>query len=227
TAADVMVHLNDVVAINENVSVGEYRKLIRKYTFSRVPVYQDNIFNIVGTVNAVSVLGASDKEPLSEYKDKLYIVPSIKPVIQILPELKRNRKYMGVAVDAYGAACGILTLEDIVDEIMPENNAAGEIGTDHLNTKGNIYDARMSLDDFRDATGIDFGDTDVQTLGGIVNIALGRIGRKGEQVIYQNVEFEIIEATDRVVNKIKIQIKSNEQNQSKAKEKNEETNSSN
>ena len=213
TAADVMVHLNDVIAINENVTVGEYRKLIRKYTFSRMPVYQDNIFNIVGTVNAVSVLGADDKEPLSEYKDKLYIVPSTKPVIQILPELKRNRKYMGVVVDEYGAACGILTLEDIVDEIMPENAAANETGTDHLNTKGNIYDARMSLDDFRDATGIDFGDTDVQTLGGIVNIALGRIGRKGERVIYQNVEFEIIEATDRVVNKVKIKINANEQNQ--------------
>lgn len=204
TASDVMVHLNDVIAINENATVGEYRKLIRKYTFSRMPVYHENIFNIVGTVNAVSVLGAADKEPLSEYKDKLYIVPSTKPVIQILPELKRNRKYMGVVVDEYGAACGILTLEDIVDEIMPGNTESGSGGTDTQKAKGNIYDARMSLDDFKDATGIDFGTDDVQTLGGIVNIALGRIGRKGERVIYQNVEFEIIDATDRVVNKIKI-----------------------
>ncbi|MBR3732596.1 MAG: HlyC/CorC family transporter [Spirochaetales bacterium] len=222
TAADVMVHLNDVIAIDENVTVGEFRRLIRKYTFSRMPVYQNNIFNIVGTVNAVSVLGAADKEPLSEYKDKLYIVPSTKPVIQILPELKRNRKYMGVVVDEYGAACGILTLEDIVDEIIPENAAINESSTDRLNTKGNIYDARMSLDDFTDATGIDFGDNDVQTLGGIVNIALGRIGRKGERVTYQGVEFEIIEATDRVVNKIKIL-----NHKGQARNNDEETNSSN
>ena len=215
TAADVMVHLNDVVAINENATVGEYRKLIRKYTFSRMPVYHENIFNIVGTVNAVSVLGAADKEPLSEYKDKLYIVPSTKPVIQILPELKRNRKYMGVVVDEYGAACGILTLEDIVDEIMPGNTELDSGGTDTQKVKGNIYDARMSLDDFKDATGIDFGTDDVQTLGGIVNIALGRIGRKGERVIYQNVEFEIIDATDRVVNKVKILNQNNKLKDSK------------
>jgi CBS domain containing-hemolysin-like protein len=220
TAADVMVHLNDVVAINENATVGEYRKLIRKYTFSRMPVYHENIFNIVGTVNAVSVLGAADKEPLSEYKDKLYIVPSTKPVIQILPELKRNRKYMGVVVDEYGAACGILTLEDIVDEIMPGNTELDSSGTDTQKVKGNIYDARMSLDDFKDATGIDFGTDDVQTRGGIVNIALGRIGRKGERVSYQGVEMEIIEATDRVVNKIKIL-----NNKDEKRTQNEETNS--
>ena len=219
TAADVMVHLNDVVAINENESVGEYRKLIRKYTFSRMPVYEGNIFNIIGTVNAVSVLGAADKDSIGDYKDKLYIVPSTKPVIQILPELKRNRKYMGVVVDEYGAACGILTLEDIVDEIMP-NISENESSTDSESADGNIYDARMSLDDFRDETGIDFGTDDVQTLGGIVNIALGRIGRKGERVSYQGVEMEIIEATDRVVNKIKIL-----NNKDEKRTQNEETNS--
>ncbi len=219
TAADVMVHLNDVVAINENESVGEYRKLIRKYTFSRMPVYESNIFNIIGTVNAVSVLGAADKDSIGDYKDKLYIVPSTKPVIQILPELKRNRKYMGVVVDEYGAACGILTLEDIVDEIMP-NISENESSTDSESADGNIYDARMSLDDFRDETGIDFGTDDVQTLGGIVNIALGRIGRKGERVSYQGVEMEIIEATDRVVNKIKIL-----NNKDEKRTQNEETNS--
>jgi CBS domain containing-hemolysin-like protein len=98
---------------------------------------------------------------------------------------------------------------------MPGNTELDSGGTDTQKVKGNIYDARMSLDDFKDATGIDFGTDDVQTLGGIVNIALGRIGRKGERVIYQNVEFEIIDATDRVVNKVKILNQNNKLKDSK------------
>ncbi len=217
TAEDVMVHLSRVVAINENATVGELRKLLKKYSYNRIPVYRDSIFNITGTVHAVSIIGCDNASPISEYKDKLYIVPSSKSITRILAELKRNRKYMGIVVDEFGAACGILTLEDIVNEIVPDmaqaeqNDAQNKTET----RQDVVYDASTPLDVFADSTGIDFTDEDAQTLGGLLNIALGRIGTKGETVDYKGTKFEIVDATDRVVNKVKLINDSEESNEKK------------
>ncbi|HOV15806.1 MAG TPA: transporter associated domain-containing protein, partial [Spirochaetota bacterium] len=141
---------------------------------------------------------------------KLYIVPSSKPVVQILSELKRNRKYMGIVVDEYGAVCGILTIENISEELIGEmKDKDDEKIISEENT--DIFDARTYLDDFLEKTEIDFTDTDVDTLGGIINLSLGRIAKKGDRVSFRDIEFEVIEATDRVVKKIKL-IKNSEIN---------------
>ena len=205
TAEDVMVHLNEVKMININATVKELRELTYSTNFSRFPVYSEDIFNIVATIHSLNILGANDNENISNYIEKLYIVPSSKPVIQILSELKRNRKYMAIVVDEFGVACGILTIEDIVKKIVGDinedvkiRNKESEEGNDY------IFDAKMDLKEFYEKTGIDFTDENVSTLNGIISLALGRIGRKNERVVYKNVEFEIIDATDRSVKLIKL-----------------------
>lgn len=205
TAEDIMVHLNDVKMINENTKVKELRELINLTNFSRFPVYSEDIFNIVGTIHSLNVLGVDDNEKVSKYTEKLYIVPSSKPVIQILSELKRNRKYMAIVVDEFGITCGIITIEDIVKKIVGNISEDFNIKekSDELNNDL-IFDAKMDLKEFYEKTGVDFTDENISTLNGIINLALGRIGRKGERVTYKNVEFEIIEATDRIVKLVKL-----------------------
>ena len=112
---------------------------------------------------------------------------------------------MAIVVDEFGVACGILTIEDIVKKIVGDinedvkiRNKESEEGNDY------IFDAKMDLKEFYEKTGIDFTDENVSTLNGIISLALGRIGRKNERVVYKNVEFEIIDATDRSVKLIKL-----------------------
>ena len=121
-AEDVMIHLNNVKAINTESTIADLKILINKTNHSRIPVFKKDIFNIIGTVHATNILGADEKDLIMHYSDKLYIVPSSKPIFQILSELKRNRKYMGIVVDEYGAVCGIITLQDILKELVGDIN---------------------------------------------------------------------------------------------------------
>lgn len=205
TAENVMVHLNNVVAINEDAAVADLKKIINSTNHNRIPVYRKDIFNIVATIHVINILGADDKEPIMSYFDKLYIVPTSKPIIKILSELKRNRKEMGIVVNEYGVVSGILTIKDILKEFVGDISKESHI--EYIDDKiinGDIFDAIMKLDVFYEKTGIDFRNEDVETLGGIINIAAGRIVKKNEKVTYKDINFEVIEVTDRAVKTIKL-----------------------
>ncbi|MBN2547273.1 MAG: HlyC/CorC family transporter [Spirochaetes bacterium] len=202
-ACDVMVHINDVNAINEDALISDLKKIIKKTGNSRIPVYKDNIINITRTIHAMNILGVDEKEPIINYCDKLYIIPSTKPIIQILKELRKNRKYMGIIVDEYGAVCGIITLEDIVEKIIGDEDFINK-DKNNIILKKNEFEGSMRLNDLFDETGIDLKNDVATTINGIINYAAGRIARKGEIITYKNFKFEILEATDRVVNKVKI-----------------------
>ncbi len=205
TAEDIMLHLNEVKSINEKSTVKELKELIASSNFSRFPVYSNDIFNITATIHSLNILGVDDNEKIENYTEKLYIVPNSKPVVQILSELKRNRKYMAIVVDEFGAPCGIITIEDIIKRIVGNIVKQEELEKDiYFDDRENIFDAKMDLKEFYEKTGIDFTNENVSTLNGIISLALGRIGRKNEKVVYKGVEFEIIEAADRSVKLVKL-----------------------
>ncbi len=204
-ACDVMVHINEVNAINEEASISELKKIINNTRNSRIPVYKDNILNITGTIHAMNILGVDDKEPIINYCDKLYIIPSTKPIIQILKELRKNRKYMGIIVDEYGAVCGIITLEDIVRKIIGEEDNVNN-GKKNIILQKNEFEGIMRLSDLFDETGIDLKNDIVTTINGLLNYAAGRIPQKGDIIKYKNYKFEILEVTDRIVKKVKLLI---------------------
>ncbi len=205
TAEDVMIHLSNVTAVDENAKVGDLKKIINSSNFNRIPIYKKDIFNITATVHAINIIGVDEKESIIKYSDKLYIIPSSKPIIKILSELKTNRKHMGIVVDEYGVVCGIITIRDILKEFVEDINEENSIEyiDDEIDNE-NIFDATIKLDDFYEKTGIDLQNEDVDTLGGIINIAAGRIVRKNERVSYKGMHFEIIDATDRVVKTVRL-----------------------
>ncbi len=208
TAYDIMVHLNDVLAVDENITVAELKKIILSSAYNRFPVYRDSIFNIVSTVHSISILGIDDEESIKSCTEKLYIVPSTKKASDVLKELKKNRKYMAIVVDEFGAACGIITIENIAEEII------GKVGEEQIPFKEKqiakegediILDGLTYLDDLFDMTGINLTDEDAETISGIINIALGRIGRKGEVVNFKDkITFEILDSSDRFVKTVKV-----------------------
>ena len=203
SAKDIMTHLNEVKSISSESSIEDLKELIRATNFSRFPVYSGSIFNIIATIHAVNILELMKRKYNAIYRKTIHYTSS-KPVVQILSDLKRNRKYMGIVVDEYGSVCGIVTIENISEELIGEAKEMSDDSTNINDEKDNIFDAKTYLDDFYDKTGIDFTDTDFDTLGGIINLALGRIAKKGDRVSFRDVDFEVIEATDRVVKKIKL-----------------------
>ena len=193
------------IAFGNEKALKELKDIITSSNFSRFPVYSNDIFNITSTIHCLNILGVDDNEKIGNYTEKLYIVPTSKPVVQILSELKRNRKYMAIVVDEFGVPCGIITIEDIIKKIVGDITEQEENQKD-IESNGNedIFEAKMDLKEFYEKTGIDFTDEKVSTLNGIINLALGRIGRKNEKVIYKGVKFEIIDTTDKSVKLIKL-----------------------
>ncbi len=206
SAGDIMVNLSDVTAIKEGSSIAELREIIRKTNYSRIPVYRESIFNIISTIHINNIIGRSETDIIDQFTDKLYIVPSTKPIIQILSEFKRNRKYMAVVVDEFGAVCGIITLEDILEEIV--GDIEDEFDEPEFKTfalkEQNIYEARCDLEDLLDESSINIITEGAQTISGLINLKLGRIGRAGEELTEQGYRITILEATDKVVKKVRI-----------------------
>jgi len=202
TARNIMLRLDEVILIEKNETINKLKDIIKLRQFNRYPVYSDNIFNIIGTVHISSIIGVDDKEPITEYIEELYIIPSSKPVVQILSELKKNDKHMGIVVNEFGVAAGIITIDDILEELIGEIK---EKDLESIQLKS-IFDGSIYLDDFYDLTGIDFPEIkdDVETLGGVINSILGRIAKSEEVVTYKDIKFKILEATDRQIKRIKI-----------------------
>ncbi len=207
TAEDIMVHLSEVTAIHENSSVRQLKDIINQTNFSRIPVYRDSIFNITSTIHIGSILGIRDDDPIENYSDKLYIIPSTKPIIQILTELKRNRKYMAIVVDEYGAVCGIITLEDILEQIVGDiEDEFDDPEFENFSQKNNgIYEGRCDLEDLLDETGINLLNPGTHTLSGLINLKLGRIGRKGDILKENDYQISVLDASDKVVKMVKIE----------------------
>ena len=202
TAKNIMLRIDEVVLIEKNETVSKLKDIAKLRQYNRYPVYSGNIFNIIGTIHISSIIGEDDKEPITKYIEELYIIPSSKPVVQILSELKKNDKHIGIVVNEFGIAVGIITIYDILEEMIGEIK---EKDLESIQLKS-IFDGSIYLDDFFDLTGIDFPDIkdDVETLGGVINFILGRIGKSGEVVSYKDIRFKIVEATDRQIKSIKI-----------------------
>ena len=125
-ASEIMVPLINVAAVEVGENISETVRLLKKSGYSRLPVYQDRIDNIIGIVAASDLIAPQYREkPLSELMREPYRVPSTKPIDDILREMQQKQKHMAIVVDKYGRVSGILTNEDIIEEIV------GEIEDEH------------------------------------------------------------------------------------------------
>jgi len=138
---------------------------------------------------------------------KLYIVPETKPVDDILLEFQRRRERFAVVVDEYGGVCGILTMEDIVEEIVGEiaDEYEGRVPKRVSTRKGKVVvEGRMSIREFNEEFSTDIPEEKAETIGGLLTVITGRVPQPGEKVRRYGIELEILEASDRKVSKLGI-----------------------
>ncbi|MBC8171681.1 MAG: HlyC/CorC family transporter [Anaerolineae bacterium] len=193
-ASEVMIPRIDIKAVELDTPLEEARAIFVKSGLSRIPVYEDTIDTIKGVLYAKDLLAYwhnGNKDKIKSIRDLLrpaYFVPETKPADELLKELQSKRVHMALVVDEYGGTAGIVTIENIIEEIIgdiqdeydpPEEAEYTQVGDNEY-----IVDAGIDLDDLNDLLSIELPTDDSDTLGGFIFSYFGRVPTMGEEIDY-------------------------------------------
>jgi CBS domain containing-hemolysin-like protein len=214
TAEEIMTPRTDIVAVRVDDDLNTILKTISQAGHSRIPVCEENIDNIVGLIYAKDLLdrvGKADHDfNLHDKMRQAYFVPETKPLKVLLHEFQNQKLHLAVVLDEYGGTAGIVTIEDILEELV------GEIVDEYeetppepikkLNETTIEADARTYIDDLNDQFELNLPeDEDYDTLGGFVFSHLGSIPVTGQTFEYENIKFTITAAETRRIKRVRIQ----------------------
>ena len=191
-AREVMVPRTEIIWIERTKSVRQGLTLCLRSGFSRVPVIGDSVDDIVGVVTlkdlaqAMSERGFGDQGPgLGELMRPASFVPDTKRLDELLKEMQLSRSHMAVAVDEYGGTAGLLTIEDIIEEIVgeitDESDLAEHRPVEHLDDGTVRVSSRLPVDDLAELFGVELDDSEVETVGGLLAQRLGRVPLPGAE----------------------------------------------
>ena len=210
TVREAMKPRPEMVAVPITTTVEHFVELLKNKPFSRVPVYEGSIHNIKGIVHAQDVLQVPDTEAHRRTVETLmrkdvYFVPESKLGSDLLREMQKGNIRMAIVVDEYGGVAGLVTIEDLIEEIV------GEIGDEHekpqiVRESDNSYvvTGNMDVDRLDELFGVRPEGKEATTIAGLVSELAGRIPQKGETVEEDGLRFEIVESTDRKVERVRI-----------------------
>jgi CBS domain containing-hemolysin-like protein len=212
TVREAMKPRPDIVAVPTNTSVEQFVELLREKPYSRVPVFEGTIHSIKGIVHAQDVLQVPDTEARTRTVDTLmrkdvYFVPESKRGSDLLREMQKNNIRMAIVVDEYGGVAGLVTIEDLVEEIV------GEIRDEHEKAEliresdhSYVVAGNMDVDRLDELFGMRPEGKESATIAGLVSELAGRIPQKGEVVEEDGLRFEVLESTERRVKRVRISV---------------------
>jgi putative hemolysin len=200
-AKDIMTPLIDVAAVPADASADEVVAVMRRSGHANVPVYETRIDEIVGVVSAFDFLG-TDGAPRTarEAMRRPQVVPESKPIDDLLLEFQLANTSFAIVVDEYGGVAGIITAEDVIEEIVGEiadEYDRPEPGEPELVEGAAVIDGRMRIEEFNERFEQRLPEMQAETVGGLVVAQLGRIPARGETVEIAGLTIEVLEATER------------------------------
>jgi putative hemolysin len=210
TVREAMKPRPEMVAVPAETTVEQFIELLKTKHFSRIPVYEGSIHHIRGIVYAQDVLQVPDSEAHTRtvatlMRQDLHFVPETKLVSELLREMQRSNIRMAIVVDEYGGVAGLVTIEDLVEEIV------GEIGDEQEKTqivrendRSYIVPGNMDVDRLDELFGVRPEGRESATVAGLVSELAGRIPKKGEVIEDEGLKFEVLDATDRRVERVRI-----------------------
>lgn len=195
---EIMVPRIDMNCVELSDDLGSVVRHVKQVGHSRLPVYREKIDDIAGVLYAkdlITVLASNSSGfMMKNILREAYFVPEYKRIDELFREFQSHRIHMAVVVDEYGGTAGLVTLEDIVEEVFGEIRDEYDSETPLVQSLGmgaHRVDARLSIDDLNDILDTEFQDTDYESVGGIVYSALGHIPRPGESVTLQGFRFTV------------------------------------
>ena len=212
--SEIMIPRTDMFAIDNKMSISEVSKLIEdKHIFSRIPVYKETIDNIVGIVHFKDIL-YSDKDKdtsITNIMKTPFFVPESKPIDELFSELQKKRNMMAIVIDEYGGTSGLVTMEDILEELV------GEIYDEHdtveelynkVDDNTFIINAELTIFDVEEILDVRIPEGDYETLSGYLIEKLGRIPSerdKNKKIETENVVYTIENIEDKHITKVKVE----------------------
>jgi CBS domain containing-hemolysin-like protein len=210
TVREVMTPRPEIVAVPVTTTVAELTDLLEKYPYSRIPVFDGDIDHIRGLVYAKDLLQVSDvdahvKTVADLMKPEVYFVPETKLGSDLLREMQRDNTRMAVVIDEYGGVAGLVTIEDLVEEIV------GEIRDEHEKAEvvkesetSYIFNGNTDIDLLEKLLGVRPDEKEATTIAGLVSELAGHIPKAGEIFEENGLRFEVLESTERRVDRVRV-----------------------
>ncbi|MEH7444094.1 hemolysin family protein [Bacillus sp. JJ1122] len=208
---EVLTHRMDMITIEVNQPLEEIKEIFLTERFSRIPVYEENIDNIIGFLSEreffAELIQHNEVNVRELLRQPMFVVKSMK-VATLLPELQRTKSHMAIVVDEFGGTSGLITLEDILEELV------GEIWDEHdekINIMTKIdentyeFDAQFDLDDFAELFNVPMPETTYHNLGGWIFETLESIPENGDTFDYENLKIIVQEVESHRIRKIKVE----------------------
>ena len=214
---EVMTPRPDMVAIRADATFAELRALFREQEYSRVPVYNENLDNIVGFVFVKDLIRLSGSESanarlqpdLARLIRPATFVPETKRVSEMLKEFQRKQVQIAIVVDEYGGTAGLVTIEDLLEEIVGEIRDEYDVETEPVVDEGNgsyVFSAKVNIDELHECLGVDIEPEGFETVGGYVLTRVGRVPAVGETFEIDGLHVEVLEAERRRIHKVRMRL---------------------
>ncbi len=208
---EVMVPRPDIVAIESDKTLRDVQALVLQHGYSRIPVYTEDLDDVIGFVFAKDVLkalhqGMSDM-PLAELVRQAHFVPEQKKVADLLREMQRQKFHIALVTDEYGSASGLVTLEDLLEELVGEITDEYDREEPEVVEVGEgVYrvDGKVGIDEVNELLDVELPDEEWDTVGGLMLGLLGSIPSEGEDVAFQNLTFTAEQVQGRRIAKVLI-----------------------
>lgn len=217
TAGDIMVPRADIIAASIDTSLEDFVEIFSKNNFSQIPIYKSTLDDVLGAVRVRDFLpymyNTEAFDLKSILRDVVYVVPSMQ-LLELLVEIKNSTNHMALVVDEFGGVDGLVTLQDVVSEIVGEIQQTHDMLSGVVSRQDGSYlvDAKMFVTECESLLGVDIlkplsdaekNEPDVETLGGLTMLLAGRMPTRGETIIHPSgIEFEIADADLRRVKRI-------------------------
>lgn len=214
TVSDIMTHRTDIAALPIDAGLREVIDFINNEKYSRIPVYQDNIDNIVGVMHSKYVFKFVTNDDTTNFSLKElirqpYFVPESKRTDELFKELQQNKTHMAIIIDEYGGTAGIVTLEDLIEEIVGnifDEDDDEEKELEKIDDNTFIIKGSISLDEAQEILGATLPVDDYETLSGFIIGQIGRIPEKGDEptIEFNELVFKVEEVEEKKVSKVKV-----------------------
>jgi putative hemolysin len=212
TAREVMVPRIYIDGVSQQALVGEVLDVIVATGHSRVPIYEESIDNVTGIVHAKDVLkhlkSGALQDPVRPLARPALFVPEAKKIDELLQELQRQRVHMAVVVDEYGGTAGLITIEDLLEEIVgeirDEYDQAEEAHVEQISPREAIVDGRTSIREVNELMALDLPDDEFDTLGGLVYDRLGKVPAIDDEVRVDSCMIRVMSTVGRRIKKVRL-----------------------
>ncbi len=210
-AREVMIPRVDIQALEESTSIPKATEMLLKSGYSRAPVFRENIDNVIGLIYVKDLLEAwsagNYERPIGELKREAYFVPEAKKVDDLLDEMQASRFHLAIVVDEYGGTAGVVTIEDIVEEIVgeirDEYDFAEEASYQQVKDGEFIFSGGIDLDDVNKIADADLPTDAGETLGGFIYSELGRVPSQGDQLESGGLELVVDQVVRRRIRRVR------------------------